>query len=188
MGRNDELSLEKVLDTAYKQYKTGHQQCDFTFPGGERCIIRPASVHHYHQSANGRRTYGDFVTKHMYSSDWIMGIRRLFIDFYRALVMEDGLLKQPTGKPLRYMEKAHRERYLRAHAEKWSHIRSNKTCLACLQQVPENVLQCGHAYCVLCVKELGTESQEFESAWLMNHCSLCWASQNNPHLVRVKPK
>jgi patatin-like phospholipase/acyl hydrolase len=187
-GRNEALSLEKILENAHKKFEVEHQQCNYLFTDGEPCVTRPAAGHTHHQSAKGRRTYGDFVPRHIYSPEWARAIRIQFVNYYRALVTDDGSLKQLTEKPPRSREGAHRERYLRMYSEQWGHIRSNKTCLACLQQVPENVLKCGHAYCALCVQVLGTESDEYESAWFMNHCSLCWASQDNPHLVRVKPK
>jgi len=187
-GRHDSLSLEKTCEIAFKQYEAGYQRCYFTFANGERCIIRPASTHDHHQSANGQRTQGNLVPRYHYSMEWVRGIRECFIKQYQALVTNDGLDAWPTGKLLRHMDSSRRELYLERNYQQWRQIRSNKTCLACLQQVPENVLQCGHAYCVLCVQELGTKSEQWESAWVIDHCSLCWANQNNSHLVRMKPK
>ncbi|KAH8699414.1 hypothetical protein GQ44DRAFT_733209 [Phaeosphaeriaceae sp. PMI808] len=187
-GHNNALSLEKLCETAFKQYEEEYQQCSFTFAERERCVIRPARNHAHHQSANGRRTYGSMMLKHKYSLEWVRGIRRYFIDYYLALVTKDGSVTQPAGKSLECIRRARRECYLQKHYQQWRQIRSNKTCLACLQHVPENVLPCGHAYCVLCVQELGTESKEFETAWIMDHCSLCWGNQSIPHLVRLKPK
>lgn len=182
------MSLENLCKIAFKKYEAGYQQCNFTFPRGERCIIRPASNHAHHQSANGRRINGHLTPRHIYSLEWIRGIRRHFINYYQALAINDGYVKQPTEMLLRCTARAQRENYLQKHYQQWRQIRSNKTCLACLQQVPENVLQCGHAYCILCVQELGEESKEYESAWDMDHCSLCWDNQSISHLVRLKPK
>jgi hypothetical protein len=187
-GRDSALSLGNLCEAAFKQYEERYQQCSFVFPEGESCIIRPATNHAHHQSASGRRSYGKLIAKHKFSLQWVLGIRQHFINYYQALVTNDGSVKEPAGKPHQDVVKARRERYLQKHYQQWRAIRSNKTCLGCLQQVPENVLQCGHAYCILCVQELGAVSTEYESAWIMGHCSLCWENQSNSHLVRVKPK
>ncbi|KAF2192481.1 hypothetical protein K469DRAFT_745903 [Zopfia rhizophila CBS 207.26] len=186
-GRKGAMSLEKLCETAFKQYEGRYQQCSFKFPGGLPCCIRPAITHTHHQSANGVRARGAFIPKRRYSPKWMSGTRQHFIEYYRALVTNDGSIKQPNHKPLRCIARARREGLLQRYYRQWGQIRSNKTCLACLQNVPENVLPCGHAYCVLCVQELGAESKDYESAWVMDHCSLCWTSQRNPHLVRLKP-
>jgi len=34
----------------------------------------------------------------------------------------------------------------------WSQLKSNNTCLCCLQRKPENTLSCGHALCDVCVR------------------------------------
>lgn len=187
-GGESGLSLEALCETAFRQYEARFEQCYFYFPQGERCIIRPVGSHTHHQSATGRRAYGDMIPKYQYAPNWVQGVREHFIHYYNALVTDDGITKRPTEKPLRYIERGRRERYMQRHHNQWRQIRSNKTCLACLQRVPENVLQCGHAYCILCVQELGTESEEYECSWAMNHCSLCWDHQSISHLVRLKPQ
>jgi hypothetical protein len=70
----------------------------------------------------------------------------------------------------------------------WRNVKSNKTCLSCLQAVPDHVLGCGHSYCARCVQELGHPSTFSECAWDMQ-CWLCWEPQGQcPQLVRLKPR
>jgi hypothetical protein len=72
--------------------------------------------------------------------------------------------------------------------EMWKKIKSNKTCLSCLQAVPDHVLGCGHSYCPRCVQELGTPSSTTESAWRM-HCWLCWEEKGkHTHQIQLKPR
>jgi hypothetical protein len=68
----------------------------------------------------------------------------------------------------------------------WSGIRSNKTCLSCLQAVPDHVLPCGHAFCPRCVQEIGKLSLDFECAFDMNECIFCGRFTNRK--IQLKPR
>jgi hypothetical protein len=146
--------------------------------------------HNHHLSINGKRAEGRFIPKHVYDSQWTNLIRTQFIAYYTSLVTDDGAVNSPTTKPAPCKVKTIRVNVLQKYSEQWKRIMSNTTCLACLQEAPENVLRCGHAYCVRCVRELGKESTTFESAWEFNLCPLCCAptQENYSHLVRVKPR
>lgn len=67
-------------------------------------------------------------------------------------------------------------------------LHSNKTCLSCMQAVPDYVLRCGHAFCDRCVRELGKPAARFESAWVLDRCFLCgryWPDSGQ--VMRFKP-
>ena len=73
---------------------------------------------------------------------------------------------------------------------------SNATCFACIRNVPEHVLPCGHALCRPCIQSFGkpvggsrlTNSGVFE----LNFCPLLHASgkswEGQPVRIRFKPK
>jgi len=181
--------LKDICEIALRQYEAKYRRCYFTFPDGDQCIIRAANNHMHHESTSHRRAQGKLKPKHTINiSEFVKSTRQLFIDYYGSLATKGELGEQYTGNPPQYIPIARREQYMQEYHEEWRRIRSNKTCLACLQQVPENVLQCGHAFCVVCVQELGAESQDYDSAWVMCHCPLCWDHQDVPHLVRLKPR
>ena len=74
------------------------------------------------------------------------------------------------------------------HCDMWKNIKSNKTCLSCLQAVSDHVLGCGHSYCPRCVQELGIPSSSTECAWEM-HCWLCWEEKGkHAHRIQLKPR
>lgn len=76
------------------------------------------------------------------------------------------------------------------HAAIWAHIKSYKTCLSCLDGIPDHVLACGHAYCACCVQELATPSAERECAWTFAECFLCCQGGEdlNRYYIQLKPR
>lgn len=72
----------------------------------------------------------------------------------------------------------------------FKNIFTNKTCLVCLQGVPDHVLSCKHAYCALCIQELAQPSQVADCAWTISRCLLCDESVGDTQgqLVRLKPR
>jgi hypothetical protein len=86
-----------------------------------------------------------------------------------------------------------RSQLYQEHRDVWKSLRSNSTCLACLQGVPNNVLKCGHAYCLNCVKDFGEPSEDYECHWVLQHCILCGepaetARSNTRYTIKVKPR
>lgn len=83
-----------------------------------------------------------------------------------------------------------RKTMFKKYREFWKVKKNNKTCLACLQAVPDHSLRCGHAYCARCVCELGQESSTFECSWDLKGCVLCsinYHEEENYH-VMLKPR
>jgi hypothetical protein len=75
----------------------------------------------------------------------------------------------------------------------WKALRSNSTCLTCLQGVPNNVLKCGHAYCLDCIKDFGEPSKNYECHWVLQDCILCGepaktARSDTRYTISVKPR
>jgi hypothetical protein len=69
-------------------------------------------------------------------------------------------------------------------------LKGNKTCLVCLQSVPDHVLPCGHGYCDSCVKDFGEPSQNYECAIVVHRCVLCQSSFHDEihQVVKFKPR
>jgi hypothetical protein len=75
----------------------------------------------------------------------------------------------------------------------WKTLRSNSTCLTCLQGVPNNVLKCGHAYCLNCIQDFGEPSKDYECHWVLQNCVLCGEQaettrSDTQYTINVKPR
>ncbi|KAI9039861.1 patatin-like phospholipase family protein [Aspergillus affinis] len=66
-----------------------------------------------------------------------------------------------------------------------SHMFTNQTCLICLTRPPQHTLNCGHAYCDICVVAYSKPLEGTEYKYLLSHCVLCRSDCNN--LVRILP-
>jgi hypothetical protein len=189
-----ERDLQDVCEKGIRTYVEKYEKCTYKFPGdkGNDCISRPAKLHRGHMSAEGQNRSGYFTGKRSWDGRsrklWLTETRRRFVAYYRDLfIAEDGSSCAPDLLQRRI--RIERERVYQRYCNFWSSMRSNKTCFACVQAVPDHVLACGHAYCPRCIQELGHPSSKFECAWDMLSCVLCWSSrQPNPHLVRLKPR
>lgn len=76
----------------------------------------------------------------------------------------------------------------KAHRALWGTIFSTKTCLYCLQAVPDHVLPCCHAFCPRCIQELAQPSRAFECAFDVTACPLCGTTFSPMHQVQLKPR
>jgi hypothetical protein len=82
-----------------------------------------------------------------------------------------------------------REAALQEYKAVWAETRGNKTCLACLQAVPDHVLECSHNFYAQCVQEFGKSSLYFEYCWTMDKCILCLRSwRNSGPTFRLHPR
>lgn len=170
-------------------YRKEYEKCAFRFCDGP-CTSRPAKLHHQHTSPKGQFQPGPFQHENDWSSarrdEWINNLRKKFSDSFEKIFLG----RDPTGHPTTIQERlaAERNESRKSYHELWKNIKSNKTCLSCLQAVPDHVLRCGHSYCPRCVQELGTPSSASECAWVM-HCWLCWAERGeSPHQIQLKPR
>jgi hypothetical protein len=55
----------------------------------------------------------------------------------------------------------------------WENLKSNRTCLTCLQRKPEHVLPCAHAVCDVCVYRFGEGMVGYEYRYLLDTCLVC---------------
>jgi hypothetical protein len=110
----------------------------------------------------------------------------MFSESYEKVFIAKGNTDRSTSLEKRLA--VERELSRNSHWKMWKNIKSNKTCLSCLQAVPDHVLGCGHSYCPRCVQELGHPSTSSECAWDM-HCWLCWESKGQrSRLIQLKPR
>lgn len=110
-------------------------------------------------------------------------VHRKFIELYNH-----ACLVETTGPPLN-MRQHTRLEVFRKHQPFLKDLRSNKTCIACIQATPDHVLECGHAICDVCVREFGSPSEDFESGWAIKRCMLCWKPwRHGGQVIRFKPK
>lgn len=180
--------LQKICSKAIEMYIQVWEKCAFTFPDGQVCTSRPAKLHQQHVSGR-QHELGQFVHQRQWRSDdkrdWINDIQQRFVESYEAIFIHQGSdhTLPPEKRLISRRECGHNN-----YALIWKHIKSNKTCLSCLQAVPDHVLSCGHSYCARCVQELGEVSHTTECAWTMK-CRLCWEARGgNLHLVQLRPR
>jgi len=175
-----------------EDYLTKHERCNFyvLLKTGERdyCAVRGRSAHKRHELASRtERLVGkqDIMSTRSFSTtdkeSWLSRIKRKFEDIFKQASFG------ATGVDIR-LDKLRREAY-REHHALWSAMKSSKTCLGCIQSVPDHALRCEHSFCPLCIQELGTPSDSFECAFHIDCCPLCDPSEHgNPHLVQLKPR
>lgn len=194
-----ERELEKICSRAIELYISQYEMCAFRFPDGQACTSRPAKLHTEHTAGKGQFEPGLFVHQRQWRSgekrDWIGEIRQRFVESYEAIFINKddddnngthhgGAATTTPAKRLT----SRRECGHSTYSPMWKNIKSNKTCLSCLQAVPDHVLTCGHSYCPRCVQELGEVSQSSECAWTMK-CRLCWEVKgSNLHIVQLRPR
>lgn len=186
-----ERELEKICSKAIELYIGQYEMCSFQFPDGQACSSRPAKLHHQHTAGKGQFEPGLFVHQRQWRSgdkrDCIGDIRQRFVESYEAVfILKEG--SDHSTSPEKRLTSRRRECGHSNYSPVWKHIKSNKTCLSCLQAVPDHVLSCGHSYCARCVQELGDLCHDSESAWTMK-CRLCWeAKAGNTHLIQLRPR
>lgn len=194
-----ERELEKICSRAIELYISQYETCAFRFPDRQACTSRPARLHTEHTAGKGQFEPGLFVHQRQWRSgekrDWIGEIRQRFVESYEAIFINKDDANPngthhggaATTTPAKRLT-SRRECAHSTYSPMWKNIKSNKTCLSCLQAVPDHVLTCGHSYCPRCVQELGEVSQSSECAWTMT-CRLCWeANGRNLHIVQLRPR
>jgi hypothetical protein len=138
-----------------------------------------------HCDKDGNRAPGAFDERHKLNPDTVSQICAIFIDAYWKLCTDgDGNSTLPDKVRARQMLKAGMSKYARY----WRDFRSNKTCFGCLQEAPDHILRCGHAFCAPCVQEIGKASEFYEYAWVVHNCILCQSYwHDHAHLFRLHP-
>ncbi|OCT52873.1 hypothetical protein CLCR_09577 [Cladophialophora carrionii] len=187
----NDVSLAEQCHSAIREFEAKYQQCGYQFANSDPCINGPVIAHQQlHLSPNNKQAYGPFVLRQVLDPNLVGLIRGKFLEHYNTVVTEDRTGRRSMGKPPPDKIKRVREAVMQKYWSHWLDMTSNTTCLACLQVVPENVLHCGHGYCVRCVRELGKPSESFESAWTFEVCSLCGrrTGDNYSHLIRGTPR
>jgi len=190
--------LRKHWEDGLAIFLKDYDSCGYKFqPSGAPCTVRGRENHkrHIHSSeprldrpSKSQEMAGDFQPRRLWKPEqkaqWLEGLEQAFTDVY-LLAFQDA----DGGNPAELI-RDHRRGGHERHHEVWKAIKSNKTCLACLQSVPDHVLACGHSYCGRCVQDLvGTPSRSYESAFELSECVLCGGgSRSTPKKVRLKPR
>jgi Patatin-like phospholipase len=182
--------LYKICNCSIDIYIKEYEKCSFRFCDGQHCTSRPAKLHKQHTSAKGQFQPGLFEHEREWSSvykrDWIREIRKMFSNSYEKIFVANGNTDLSTSLEGRLASE--REICHRSYYNMWKNIESNKTCLSCLQAVPDHVLGCGHSYCPRCIQELGHPSLSSECAWDMR-CWLCWENKGQvSYSIQLKPR
>ncbi|KIY03273.1 uncharacterized protein Z520_01740 [Fonsecaea multimorphosa CBS 102226] len=189
--KEEKFSLAHHCQSAVQEYQEKYQPCGYKFSDNDLCTNGPATAHQrLHLSASRKRADGDFIPRHELDPNLVSVIRDRFLEHYENLVSDDRTRHRSMTKPAPSKVRRVRQGVAQKYCKQWTRMTSNITCLACLQAVPENVLHCGHGYCVQCVRELGGVSESFESAWTFEVCPLCSArmGDNYSHLIRERPR
>ncbi|OAP65530.1 hypothetical protein AYL99_01502 [Fonsecaea erecta] len=190
-GDKEPFSLAHRCQCAIQEYQEKYQQCGYRFSENDLCTNGPTTAHQrLHLSTSKKRADGELIPRHMLDPHLVSEIRHRFLEHYENFASDGrtgyrSMIKPAPGKVTRV-----RQAVMQKYCKQWTPMTSNITCLACLQAVPENVLHCGHGYCVQCVRELGRPSESFESAWTFEVCPLCSArmGDNYSHLIRERPR
>jgi hypothetical protein len=179
------LELENWCREGIEKFTERDKQCGQILKGGGRCVNRRAT-HSEHCDEKGNRLPGSFDETPELPSETLSKIKKLFINAYKDLCRSSGrTLILPSPEQAREFKAT----TLRQFTPEWQLLRSNKTCLACLQAVPDHILECGHSFCPRCVQEFGRPCNYFESGWVMDSCVLCQSTwQDGRHLFRFHPK
>ena len=182
--------MYEVCNRALETYVAEYETCQYLLPDGQPCLSRPAKLHHFHTSKTQLVEPGVFVHARNWTweekKEWIRDIQQQFIESYEQIFIVRHDCDDEVTLEKRLCQR--RELSHTSHHSIWKGIASNKTCLACLQAVPDHVLTCGHSYCPRCVQELGEVSQQFDCAWNMQ-CWLCWEETGrNSHVIQLKPR
>jgi hypothetical protein len=185
--------LYRTCNEGITAYLNEFESCSYKFPGDIPCISRPEKLHIRHTSSEGQTAPGSFHRRRSWTGDkrkkWIAEIRNRFLSYYDAFFREVDRPQGENGGSLEHRILTERKEVHTRHYKIWASIRSNKTCLPCLQAVPDHVLGCGHSYCPRCIQELGKPSSNFECAWVMLKCALCRSNEEErPHLVQLKAR
>lgn len=178
--------LKQWCKEGIQKYAEEYQQCGFGIGHeGGQCIKKRPTHEFEHCDEKGNRSLGIFDDSRRLRSDTISLIHNSFINEYWELCAnKDGVFTLPRP------EQAQRQRETRMQPYKdwWKQLRSNKTCFGCLQEVPDHMLECGHAFCAQCVQELGKRSEYYECGWVVNSCNLCQSSwQDGRHYFLLHP-
>ncbi|KIW76465.1 hypothetical protein Z517_11211 [Fonsecaea pedrosoi CBS 271.37] len=190
-SEKEEFSLAQHCHSALQEYQEKYQQCGYKFSENDFCTNGPDTAHQrLHLSTSKKRADGGFTPRHHLDTNLVSAIRARFLVHYESVVSDDGTGHRSMTKPASGKIRRVRQAVMQKYNGQWTRMTSNITCLACLQAVPENVLHCGHGYCVQCVRELGRPSESFESAWTFEVCPLCSArmGDNYSHLIRERPR
>ena len=179
--------LESWCKEGIQKYKEKDQKCEFRFKvsGGGSCIKRRAAHDYEHCDELGNRAPGGFGETQKIGYQMLLEIRQFFVHQYGELCTNSqGGFITPKPDEVRRV----RENVLLEYKQHWKSIFSNKTCLTCLQEVPDHMLSCGHCLCVKCIQELGKPSAYYEYGWVVDSCILCRTSwQDSGRLFRLQP-
>lgn len=178
--------LEASCKEGIAKFRTRDQQCGYMIKKGSYCISIKATHTHEHCDEKGRRQLGAFDEMEQLNHSFLGEIGTKFVGYYENLCSET---RRIFTVPSPVKSKKARQEVLQKYKATWNTTRSNKTCFACLQAVPDHMLECGHAFCAQCVQEFGKKCDYFEYGWVMDQCILCRCSwQDHRHIFRQHPK
>jgi hypothetical protein len=162
------------------------QKCGYMIEGGGPCINNRITHTHEHCDEKGHRQNGYFDETQQLDSNFLGKISATFVGYYKNLCREGHrVINLPSLEKSGKVRKSTLQKYKAI----WKMVRSNKTCFACLQAVPDHMLECGHTFCAQCVQEFGKKSEYIEYGWVVDQCILCQCSwQDHRHIFRQHPR
>ncbi|KAL2065945.1 hypothetical protein VTL71DRAFT_3615 [Oculimacula yallundae] len=180
-----EKDLMEHCRAGFESYRVRYQKCGFYIQKGGVCIKQRGTHEYEHCDEKGARAQGPFDEKYALDIDTMSQVRKLFQKYYRQLCTgHDKVNALPPRETVRDFREAQLQRYMQF----WIELQSNKSCFGCLLHPPDHMLECGHAFCQHCVRELGFPSDYFEHGWVLNSCILCQTSwQDGRNLFRLHP-
>lgn len=188
-------TLQHFCMVAISAYRDKYQRCAFVFPDGSTCrASRLTHPEHISSDVKAVKVPGIFDPSDFQEdpSETIFKIGRTFIHAFNWLCSgpaSGSVLKlAPREEVSRYRAEVLASDEMR-RTQFWKHVKSNKTCFACLQLAPDHVLPCGHGYCETCIEEFGEPYPSIRYCIEMRQCILCGATWegSTQQLIHRKP-
>jgi len=145
------------------------------YPPGMHCELFPSLARVSYLTAR------DFDPEHIYDSLYkplchqslVAVYQKASVVHYHSQAIRDRLadlfaIMQVTAQPATAIHL----RNLKDMSNLWMQVRTNQTCLPCLQQKPEHPFTCGHSLCDVCVRSFGRPVLEAEYSYMLD-CILC---------------
>ena len=178
------------MQLALETFANLHWPCEYVKPGtNSRCVnVGSGHISKDHQFANGRIHVGEYV-----SSFGFDAYDRVFqsdvFNKFRTLLQALREQVPPGDAEERIASRIHEERTLtkffaRASSNQPSRLLNHTVCYACLFELPEHVLSCGHVICTPCARSYGKLDSEII---VVRHCPMDGKAIFPPCEIVLKP-
>ncbi|KAI9781874.1 MAG: hypothetical protein M1839_005668 [Geoglossum umbratile] len=189
-GNNSSIGYRDICERGIRMFWEEHARCGFSMNGRRCCLllIGHASGATHRDEKGLDIQHGQFDPRN-YQEIITLAVDEIGVEFQTQLLVLCGA-DEPRKPPAPNIL-AHRKSTLTGRSGDltniWKQLRSNKTCFACLKEVPDHVLPCLHTFCETCVRDFGKGSDTKAGEWVMEECPLCRSSWVDPQKIQTRP-